>query len=481
MTMTLTVTLLAYGLALWLGLFLLVRNGLLRKAAVRLAGAGLVAYALALASDLLATHTVSFITSNWLTRLHWLLVALPALFWAGALLHLLPEQMPGRARWLAMWSTLALPAAALLAWATFAGQAVMDLTFGAPPGDWSYWLIVTVIGLLLLASLILAVYVYARAQPRRPLGLALLATLFFSLGNGLLLLRLAGWPRDWMVLAMGADLVVLGLCLAMWDAFDEGETWLPEMVRALAAAALPAVLLGGLVVWAAANNGGLNFVMLSLLLAVLTAAIATEVLADPLQSLLDRVVFARWPRLQQQRAVLRAVASALPRAEAMDTAPARDEAELARLTRRALSRLGDLPALAASPLTQLPGIRDRLARRGASDTVLERAAELRAVLLEGIAGLKPRGGQAFGAADEWRHYNALYFPYVVGLKPYSRETPSTPLDLASAEARAWFQSSVPERTLHNWQTAAARVIAEGLRTLEKATTDDGRQTTRSEE
>ena len=35
--------------------------------------------------------------------------------------------------------------------------------------------------------------------------------------------------------------------------------------------------------------------------------------------------------------------------------------------------------------------------------------------------------------------------------------------LLAAEALAWFQTYVPERTLHNWQNIAARLIAQNLR------------------
>jgi hypothetical protein len=37
---------------------------------------------------------------------------------------------------------------------------------------------------------------------------------------------------------------------------------------------------------------------------------------------------------------------------------------------------------------------------------------------ESAARLKPRANSDFGTTSEWRHYNALYYPDVVGLKPY---------------------------------------------------------------
>ena len=89
------------------------------------------------------------------------------------------------------------------------------------------------------------------------------------------------------------------------------------------------------------------------------------------------------------------------------------------------------------------------------------------MLLEGVAGLKPRTGTAAGFSDEWRHYNALYYPYVLGLKPYSRRAEAGALEGPAKQAWLWLRDEVPERTLHNWQTAAARLIAAHLRPLER--------------
>jgi hypothetical protein len=130
----------------------------------------------------------------------------------------------------------------------------------------------------------------------------------------------------------------------------------------------------------------------------------------------------------------------------------------------------DLPKLAASPLTHLPAVGRHLAAHGMPDSPLDRAAALRVVLTQHIARLKPADGVAFGTSDAWRHYNALHFPYVVGLKPYSTRLAlngHNGLDPAEQAALAWFQSSVPERTLHNWQNAAAKMIAQELKRPER--------------
>jgi hypothetical protein len=139
-----------------------------------------------------------------------------------------------------------------------------------------------------------------------------------------------------------------------------------------------------------------------------------------------------------------------------------DETQFVRLTRRALSHYGDLPRLAASPLTRLPVIDARLASRQSATHTLARASELKHLLLETIMHLKPPGEDGFHATDAWRHYNALYFPYVAGLKPYSRRSDHAGLDSASRQALDWLQTQVPERTLYNWQNAAAKLVAKYL-------------------
>ncbi len=132
-------------------------------------------------------------------------------------------------------------------------------------------------------------------------------------------------------------------------------------------------------------------------------------------------------------------------------------------------RLRLLP-LDAPWLSAFPELNVRIyvtAPRGDGDDALERAAELKALLAESIARLKPRRGPSgcgdFGASDEWRYYNALYFPYVVGLKPYSRRAGPDRLDPAARQVLEWFRANVPERTLRNWQNAAAKLVARDLR------------------
>src|SRR5947207_551074 len=107
----LTINILTFGFALWLGLYLLARDP--AKALLRYAGLGILAYALSLAAEILSENTPSITVTAILLLIQQFLALLPAVFWTGALLQLLPETAPLRtplARW---WSRGLLPIAAL--------------------------------------------------------------------------------------------------------------------------------------------------------------------------------------------------------------------------------------------------------------------------------------------------------------------------------------------------------------------------------
>ena len=301
-----------------------------------------------------------------------------------------------------------------------------------------------------------------RRQPRT-VGLALAGVIFFGLGFSAILFEVDWLPRFWLLLGIGVDLLLLGTAVAFFDAFDEGETLLPHFLRAFDYAFLTALIFGGQVALVMIFSTGVTFPMLLLLLTTISAAIIVQVFANAAQTMADRIAFGPFPRIRQQRYDLRAAADAVQRVDVALDLTNLDEAEFARLTRRALSQMGNLPRLAASPLTQLPLIDTCLQTKGVTPDTLSRATELKIVLTESISRLKPSEQGDFGTSDAWRHYNALYFPYVLGLKPYSRRNQNDDGDTAVQQALAWFRAEVPQRTLYNWQTAAAQLIAQDLR------------------
>lgn len=439
-----------FAVAWWLGLYLAARDP--DKPVLRAAATGLVGYALAVAAEALRLSTAGT-ASGVLGGVELYLLCVPGLAWLLVLLELLePDSDVRRGRRAALVALYGVAVATV-------GVSVSG-GVGAPAGAGHALTAVAIAVPLLLA---LGSVVVRRRVPRPASirGVLTVATLFFALGVAALLLPF-GLVPTWLALAsIGCDLALLGLAVAVFDAFDEGQALPRDMLRSLLAAAAVSVLFGGQVgvVLALVQRSPL---LVAVLFGSLAAAVAIQVLATPLAGLLDRLAFAGSPTLRDDRARLRDTAEALPRRTGTPV-DGFDDAEFARLTRRALSHYGNLSRLVASPLVGLPAIDARLATRGAPDQPLERAAELKLLLAESIARLKPRDGGDFGTSDEWRHYNALHFPYVVGLRPYAQLSTPAGLDPVAREAWRWFTTTVPQRSLHNWQNAAARLVAADLR------------------
>lgn len=434
-----------FALSWWLGLYLLARDP--RKPVLVLAAIGLTSFAAVVALD--AVRTIS--GADVLGRIEVYLVAVPGIAWFAVLL----EMSRPRDTWRSRAGELVLVAA--VAAVAFVGAAMASSVDG--PLRTGHWVMFAAVSLSSLGALAHAVI--RRSQPRRVVGFVVIATLFFALGNAILVIPL-GLVPSWLALAStGFDVALLGVAVAIGDAFDEGQALRADMLRSFAATTVVAVLFGGQALVGLAVTGH-DTALTVLLFTSLAVAIAINVLADPLAGALDRLAFSRSPTLRADRAALRSTEAALPlrKDNPLDGV---DEEAFARLTRRALGHYGDLSKLIASPLTRLPIIDERLAARGAPDQPLERATELKALLAERIARLKPRDAGEFGTTEEWRHYNSLYFPYVVGVRAYAQNATAAGLDPVARQAWQWFVTEVPQRSLHNWQNAAARLIAADLR------------------
>ena len=411
-----------------------------------LAAIGLTSFATVVALD--AVRVTSGLDA--LSSVEIYLVAVPGIAWFAVLLELCRPSDSWRSRAGEITLVAGVGAVALLG-AVMAGNVDGPVRLG-------HWVMFAAISLSTLGAMIVAVL---QRSPGRITSFVVIGTLFFALANAIVVIPL-GLVPSWIALAStGFDVGMLGLAVAMWDAFDEGQALRADMLRSFAATAVVALLFGGQLLIGLAVSGG-QTALTVLLFTSLGVAITINVLADPLAGLLDRVTFSRSPGLRADRAALRDAEAALPRRSA-NPLDGVDEDTFARLTRRALGHYGDLSKLVASPLTALPIIDERLAARGAPDAPLERANELKAVLADRIARLKPRDGGDFGTTEQWRHYNSLYFPYVVGVRAYAQNATAAGLDPVARQAWQWFVTEVPQRSLHNWQNAAARLIAADLR------------------
>ena len=432
-----------FALSWWLGLYLLARDP--RKPVLVLAAVGLFSFAVVVALDAVRLAA----SAQMLGRIEIYLVVVPGVVWFAVLLEM---ARPGE-----RWRPREIAAVAAVAAVAWAGAALAGSVDG--PLRAGHWLMFVAISVSSLTAMVRA---YRRPQrPGSVMGVLVVATLFFALGNAIVVIPL-GLVPSWLALAStGFDVLLLGVAVAVWDAFDEGQALRADMLRSFIGSMLVAVVFGGqALLGLAAVGGDGRVVVLVLLFTSLAVALAITVLADPLAGVLDRVAFG--PQLRQDRATLRRTEAALP-LRAANPLDDLDDDTFARLTRRALGYYGDLSKLVASPLTALPVIDQRLAARGAPDQPLERAAELKAVLADRIAALKPRDGGDFGTTEQWRHYNSLYFPYVAGVRAYAQNATAAGLDPVARQAWQWLVTEVPQRSLHNWQNAAARVIAADLR------------------
>jgi hypothetical protein len=440
---------LVFSLSWWLGLYLLARGP--RKPVLALAAVGLCSFATAVALDAIRLVTQSVL----LGHVEIYLVAVPGVAWFAVLVELARPCDSGRAR-TGEVLLVGVVATLTLVGATLAGSVNGPLRLG-------HLVMFAVISASTLGALVAALR--RPSQPIPVVGLVVIATLFFALSNAILIIPLGVVP-SWLALAStGCDVLALGVAVALWDAFDEGQALRADMLRSFTGTGAVAVLLGGQMLIGIALTPQQTTAQTALTVLLFTSlAIATsvQVLADPLAGLLDRLVFSRSPMLRADRETLRRTQSALPLRSA-DPLDDFDDDTFARLTRRALGHYGDLSKLVASPLTGLPAIDERLAGRGAPDQPLERAIELKALLADRIARLKPRDGGDFGTTEQWRYYNSLYFPYVVGVRAYAQNATAAGLDATARQAWQWFVTEVPQRSLHNWQNAAAKLIAADLR------------------
>lgn len=433
-----------YGLVVWLGCYLIARD--LSSWRLRFAGLALVSCGINIALFLLKNHLfyIPFL-------------AIPPLFWLGTIFESFPEdkQVGYRFQTTIRYGLVILVVGLIILSINL--DSIYALLRGVSPDVIVWFLISITIAFLLLIMLpVFWVLAYTpKTTSKRLSQVMIIFALFFA--SGYFLMMIAPLLSNIWILMVSIDLLILGTVIVVWDAIDAGESLLPDMLRSFTSTTLMIIIVVGQVI---IITPAISDSTLMLILALMTTVIVVFAFEIPIQNRLDMVIFSRFPNIRQQRQQLRTAETiAIRRVEnpILD-----DETEFIRYTRRALSHYGDLTKLATNPLTHLPIIQNRLAQRQVHDDTLERAKELKLLLTESIMKLKPNGAD-FGTSDEWRHYNALYFPYVRGLKPYSLRVMVDDLPATERDVLAWFRSQVPERTLYNWQNAAAMLIAQDLR------------------
>src|SRR5690349_2497237 len=220
---------LVFSLSWWLGLYLLARDP--GKPVLVLAAAGLTSFAVVVALD--AVRSVA--GSDILGRIEIYLVAVPGIAWFAVLLELSRPSDTWRSRAGELMLVAGVAAAAFVG-AALAGSVVGPLRLG-------HWVMFAVVSLSSLGAMLRAVF--GPWQPRPVVGYIVVATLFFALGNAILVIPL-GLVPSWLALAStGFDVALLGVAVAMWDAFDEGQALRGDMLRSFVATGVVVALFGG--------------------------------------------------------------------------------------------------------------------------------------------------------------------------------------------------------------------------------------------
>jgi hypothetical protein len=366
------------------------------------------------------------------------LLCVPALVWAGVAIGLLPDDLPERVQIERGWAVLSV----IFLLVVIALPAAGRLVSLAP----------------LIGGLVLLWRFRDQVRPRSMPAAVSAAALLYAAGLVAMLLPIDLGAPALVLAAMALDVMLLGYLVAAADALDAGERLLPDLRRSAVSGLTGALLAGGLSTLTMLAAPGLRLVII-LQFVLVAGVMAYSGLIGPIRRGLDRIAWPHDDRLRQDRAALLLLAEALPRRRERHTLIALTEAEFRRLTARALNDYGDLGRLLRSPLIDLPTVDRRLTGRNA-EKPLARALELRAVLQESVARLKPDG--LFGTGDEWRHYNALHYCCVLGMRPYERRIDTEGLDRDGRRALDWFRRYVPRRSLRQWQREGADLVAARL-------------------
>ncbi len=434
--------LLAFALSLWLGLYVFRRGQQFQPA--RLAGIALILYAFIIAMQLV-WQLAETPPAEFTLRLVWPIWLFTSVFWIGAIEHLPFQHQPYD--WAKLWRKGLVPFSLFFAGLTVGTDFIIDF---ANQGRGPYYAVYAAFHIVLILSSFLAVVIEYWHQRQRVFGWLIIAAVGLACSALLLFYPLGQLAPLWVWPAIAGDMIILGVVIAALDAFETGTKFLPELLRAFVQTFGVIALIVIQVIVITLVWQDVPQIAFPTLLALITTVIVLFQFSDVLQSTLDRLLY---PVSDVDRTQLRALEAAVAR-KSISSLPADDFEQFAKIVRRALSDLNNLPRLAASPLLDLPQL--------GGTSPLEKAQALRDELQQRIQNLKPNTTDTFDQNTAWRHYNVLYYPYVVGLKPHSRRgiAPETEADYQAV--LAWFRADVPERTLYNWQTTAARVLAQDL-------------------
>ncbi|WP_162958350.1 hypothetical protein [Nocardia yunnanensis] len=259
----------AFGVAWWLGLYLLARDP--RKPLLRRAAAGLLVYAAAVVADRLAAG------SAWFDGMRIVLVCAPVLAFSGVFVRLLPDRAVDRVD--RLWRVGLIPLCAVLAMPAAAGFLPAGYGLGA----------LTLLALLGTMLGMLGQHAeWSEDSRRSAAGLLTVGALLLGLSAALILLGLNVLPSTAMLSVIAADLVVLGLGIAVLDAYDADRALRADLLRSVLVSAATAAVFGGQAALALTLSGA-RPALVALLFGAIAAAITLQVLNAPLQAGAERL------------------------------------------------------------------------------------------------------------------------------------------------------------------------------------------------
>jgi hypothetical protein len=476
------VHLLGFAAFLWHGLYVLTRGN--AGPVARLTGATmLVTAALFGLGGLLEAMVGSASLDAQVTvdRLSWCTAVAPAAMWLHLCLRLQPGALGTRDR-MFIWGAYA-AAAVLIVLGTFT-DAVRGYAASATLGYLdtagplyivfvAYLFICT--GLASVALLRAAVPAEARLAEGAAARLMVAGSLLFMAGAGSYTIqKLQGNNTDqfvpWLVLLIG--LLAMAGAVAIRSNLLLGTDVRRDFVYNATSLLL---LLGPYLAISALLAGFAQAHLRQLALASVALITASHALHDKARDWLDAAFFAK--PVREERAAARAYAEALATQPVGPSPALASQKAFDDAARRAISHLSDPTKLAMSPLLNLRVVALGVAEQGQEDNRLNRAAVLKEMLIELLAGLKPAEGSGAVTGDAYRYYNCLYYPYVRGvsrrrgptflrqLQERRQRDGTPPTDL---ERVIQWLVRVDEDTYYKWQRRGSDAIATVLREREAA-------------
>ncbi|HLA44576.1 MAG TPA: hypothetical protein VJZ27_14120, partial [Aggregatilineales bacterium] len=422
--------------------------------------ATLISYALILADQFLGIVFMG--EAAWLGRVLWTVYPLPVAFWTRIAILLKPGE-DVNLRLDRAWWTLLLPVTMLLIFGGWVGDEPVNYATREPGPLYPTYALYNVI--VTAAALVLLHRNFHETSPGDAAHRAFwwMRLAGFALCGGMFVLLIGIFSPALVFTATVLDIMIFGLGGIVYDAIAEGQAVRQDLSFVFIKILLVMSII--LIPWGIAviASDAWTITTAAAFFVTLTALTLGITLLEDMERLLDKLFF-KSGKLETRDALRTLMLNAARQRENAPSVIDLDEDEFIRMTRRALSHMPNLPRLAASPLTSMQLVSQRVQDDA---NALKRANELRQILAECIEALRPHENDDYGISDEWRFFNALYYPYVAGISPYKRRFMHQDSDEEMREVMNWFQTVVPPRTLYNWQNHGAKMIAGILLEQEK--------------